>query len=1133
MQDKSTTLWPSDFLELQLPEDLKDYPDVALEPRLDSLSTQQAKAFHQGTYHNIAGYIRVPNISCAPVHIAKNMHLFNAVPVVSVVSPSPTLRSSTVPPDQPPSYQHQPFSDSVHLDPNNILSSTQRYAMSSALQEFDQVFNPQFPGYNGAVGPIQAVVNMGPAQPPQRKGRLPLYGKNRLVELQHTLDDLESKGVIATPEDAQTVVEYLNPSFLVNKPNGGHRLVTAFTDVAKYCKPQPSLLPNVNMVMRQIACWKYIIVSDLTSAYHQIPLHPNSRKYCGIVTPYKGIRVYCRSAMGMPGSETALEELMSRVLGDLLMRGIVAKIADDLYCGGNTFQELLANWKEVLTALRASDLRLSPSKTIICPATTTILGWHWNQGQISASQHTLCTLATCSPPPSITALRSFIGSYKALSRVIPGTSVLLGPLDNLVAGRSSGDPIQWSDEMLEVFRKAQRGLDQHQAVVLPRPDDELWLATDAAARPTGIGATLFLRRNNNTRVAGFFSCKLKPHQRQWLPCELEALAITSALKHFKPFFIQTTKPAFLVTDSKPCVQAVEKLRRGEFSHSPRVSTFLAAISQFPISVQHISGKHNLSTDYASRHALECSDSKCQVCSFVHALSEEPVINTTTLSSASNLDLPVYTSRQAWHAIQNSCSSLRRVFAHLQQGTRPSKKDTKARDVKSYLSRVTIAPDGLLIVPNRDMFGVTRDRIVVPRQVAHGLATAIHLRIGHPTCHQLKAVFSRYFFALNMDAVLHQVSDACDQCASLKRQLPIPPSFTTQPPPSTVLTSFAADVMRRARQQILVVRECSTSFTSTQLISSETSTSLRDGLVALCTPLRLLDGPPAVIRCDPAPGFQALINDPWLTEHRLQIEVGHHKNVNKNPIAERAIEELREELRKIDPLGQPITPAQLAVVTASLNTKVRSNGLSSREYLYQRDQFSGEQLPLSDNRLLEEQHRRRSENHAPSAKSKCPKAGLAPTPTFHVGDLVYVHSDRDKSQARSRYLVTAVEKDWIYISKFTGRQLRARSYKVRSAECYPVPCQVPPQQRQTVPSDDDNNDDSDPEDPIPSAPANDPVPAEDLVPVNGPLPELNDPPNTPPPLPELHNPPDTPPPLPQRQSDRCRRQPRYLKDFVLS
>ena len=97
--------------------------------------------------------------------------------------------------------------------------------------------------------------------------------------------------------------------------------------------------------------------------------------------------------MGMPGSETALEKLMFRVLGNCIQDGIVAKLADDLYCGGNTLDELLSNWKRVLDALQKSNLKLSPSKTVICPRSTTILGWIWTQGVLSASPHRVAVLA--------------------------------------------------------------------------------------------------------------------------------------------------------------------------------------------------------------------------------------------------------------------------------------------------------------------------------------------------------------------------------------------------------------------------------------------------------------------------------------------------------------------------------------------------------------------------------------------------------------------------------------------------------------------------------------------------------------------------------------------------------------------
>ena len=52
--------------------------------------------------------------------------------------------------------------------------------------------------------------------------------------------------------------------------------------------------------------------------------------------------------MGMPGSETALEEIMNRVLGVFVERGNVAKITDDLYVVGDSHVETLYVWAEVL-----------------------------------------------------------------------------------------------------------------------------------------------------------------------------------------------------------------------------------------------------------------------------------------------------------------------------------------------------------------------------------------------------------------------------------------------------------------------------------------------------------------------------------------------------------------------------------------------------------------------------------------------------------------------------------------------------------------------------------------------------------------------------------------------------------------
>ena len=342
----------------------------------------------------VGAKVRLVNSSQEPKLIGRHEHLSQILPTEETSSFTPTPSLPSLPqPVKPKS--SLPFSSSVSIDPDNILPEDLRVKFRQLLQTYDRIFDPDITGYNGAAGPILASVNIGPVQPPQRKGRVPQYSRNQLVELQAKFDELEQAQVFRRPEDLGITVEYLNPSFLVKKPSGGHRLVTAFADVARYSKPQPSLMPDVDTTLRTIAPWRYMIKTDLTRAFYQIPLSKSSLKYCGVATPFRGVRVYTRSAMGMPGSETALEEMMCRVLGDFIEEGFVAKLADDLYCGGVSHEALPNNWRRVLQALDRCNLRLSPTKTVICPKTTSVLGWIWSQGRLSANLHRIAVLVSC------------------------------------------------------------------------------------------------------------------------------------------------------------------------------------------------------------------------------------------------------------------------------------------------------------------------------------------------------------------------------------------------------------------------------------------------------------------------------------------------------------------------------------------------------------------------------------------------------------------------------------------------------------------------------------------------------------------------------------------------------------------
>ena len=255
--------------------------------------------------------------------------------------------------------------------------------------------------------------------------------------------------------------------------------------------------------------------------------------------------------------------------------------------------------------------------------------------------------------------------------------------------------------------------------------------------------------------------------------------------------------------------------------------------------------------------------------------------TTNDITSGRYKLP-FTSISSWLTIQAECRDLRRTHAHLNQGTRPSRKITNAKDVKRYLNVASIARDGMLVVRRNDPLSPSRECIIVPRMVLNGLVTALHIQLEHHSAHQLKQVMRRYLFALDLDKAIKMTSHTCHHCASVINTPTMTVPQSTSDPPEVVGISYAADIIKRERQPILVLRECVTSYTACCFVADGRRDAVRDSLIDLCAGLRPLDGPPAVIRTDPAAGFATLVNDALLAKYRLTIELGRVKKRQQEP-----------------------------------------------------------------------------------------------------------------------------------------------------------------------------------------------------------------------------------------------------------
>ncbi len=607
-------------------------------------------------------------------------------------------------------------------------------------------------------------------------------------------------------------------------------------------------------------------------------------------------------------------------------------------------------------------------------------------------------------------------------------------LSESIKGLKGADPIKWTPDLSQAFAGAKAVLQDPKSLTLPCPSDKLSISVDASPLNRGLGATMFVIRGGEQKVAEFFSFKLKDHHCKWLPCELEALAISTAASHFAPYISESRFPTQILTDSKPCVQAWNKLQRGEFSASARVSTFLSVLASLNITLCHIKGTDNVISDHSSRNPLVCNDSCCQVCRFVNE-TVNSVVGSVSISDVleGKLRMP-FLCPSSWRSAQQSNEVCRSAFNHLQNGTRPTKKTTKiSREIKTILNIASInRSKTLLVVRKQDPYVGTRELIYCPKEISSGLIVALHLMFHHASKSQLRKLFDRHFYSVGSSSTISDVVNDCSTCNSLKK---LPKEMFEQS--STITLSpgkcFSADVMRRAGQKVLVVRDMLTSFTSAAFTKDETAPELRNALIITCLPLQFQS---SVIRVDCAPALRTLCSDSSLLALGIEVNLGDEKNPNKNPVADKAIEELELELLKLTKSSSPVSAACLTQAVCNLNGRIRHNNLSAKEMFFGRDQMDGSRLNFSDEVLSSQQHAHRMSNHLPSARCKARGGPPAKVNGLSLGSLVFIKHEGNKFNPRQSYVIVALKQDSAVLQKMSDGKFSSRQYTVPIARLFP-------------------------------------------------------------------------------------------------
>ena len=197
---KRQVLFPGDYIEV--PSHISDL-NVAVEPRSTSISWVQPTVTK-----SVCGRVRIPNLTENIITINKHEHIAQ-MHFTTTGSKEPSNPASHITCANIPCSSSAPL-ENIKIDPDHQLSTSEIDSFLDLHRRYHQVFNNKIGSYNDASGRLRASINMGPVEPPPQKARLPSYNTEKMHLLQQKMDELESLGVLARPEDVGISVEHVS-----------------------------------------------------------------------------------------------------------------------------------------------------------------------------------------------------------------------------------------------------------------------------------------------------------------------------------------------------------------------------------------------------------------------------------------------------------------------------------------------------------------------------------------------------------------------------------------------------------------------------------------------------------------------------------------------------------------------------------------------------------------------------------------------------------------------------------------------------------------------------------------------------------------------------------------------------------
>ena len=364
----------------------------------------------------------------------------------------------------------------------------------------------------------------------QEHRRIPFHIRK---DVERELQRLEDLDII---EQVDGPTPWISPIVVVPKKNGETRLCIDMREANKAVRREKHPMPTLDELVTDLNGATVFTTLDLTSGYHQLELHPESR-HITTFTTHVGLRRYKRLIFGI----NAASEIFQNKIAKLLVGLPGCKnISDDIIVYGRDEKEHDENLCRVLTRLKENNAKLNREKCSFRQRQVVFFGHTFSSNGVQADPSKIETIKNMQPPKNVSEIKSLLGMTQYVSRFIPNYASITAPLRTLTHQNVTW---KWQTEQENALKNLQHKLTSDRVMAYFDQSKPTTVIVDAS--PSGLGALL----TQDGRVILYASRALSSVESRYSQTEREMLAVFWSIEHYH-LYLYGAKFT-VITDHKP------------------------------------------------------------------------------------------------------------------------------------------------------------------------------------------------------------------------------------------------------------------------------------------------------------------------------------------------------------------------------------------------------------------------------------------------------------------------------------------------------------------------------------------------------------------------------------------------------